>query len=89
MSRTRSLASTLGNPATSKMYFSGIERHELAAERGKRVDDPRRGAAHARVEGREEAGGPSADDRDVLQVLLCHVRSCGGRRGFRDKRWNV
>ena len=50
--------------------FLGIEGGELTAELRQRVDDLRRCAAHARVEEREEPRWPSADDRDVLHLVI-------------------
>ena len=58
-------------------------------ERGQGVDDAGRRAPHPGVEGREEPGGPPADDRNVLQLLLGHVGSCVTVGGSRNKRWNV
>ena len=52
----------------------GIERRELSAQLRQRVDDPRRGAAHPRVELREDPRRPAADDREVLEVVGLHGR---------------
>ena len=60
-----------------------------AEERGQGVDDAGGGAPHPGVEGGEEPGGAPADDRDVLQLLLCHVGSCVRGPGLGNKRWNV
>ncbi len=50
------LGQHLGEAGDVEDVFLGIERHELATERRKRVDDPSGCAAHSRVERGEEAG---------------------------------
>ena len=47
----------------------GIERGQLAAGLGQRIDDLRRDAPHAGVEQAEESRGPGADDRDVADFV--------------------
>src|SRR3982751_5499142 len=46
-----------------------IQRRQLSAGLRKRVDDLRRHLSHTRVEQSEESGGPTADNRDVLELL--------------------
>ena len=58
-----------------------IERRELAAELGQRVDDARAGLAHAGPEGRGQAHRPRADHRDVADVV-----EVGVAHGMRDCR---
>jgi hypothetical protein len=52
-------------PADVEDVFLGIQRRELTAERGQRIDDPGFDAAHAGIEKCKQAGGSAADDRDV------------------------
>jgi hypothetical protein len=52
-----------------------IEREELPAEGRESIDDARGRAAHAGIERPEQAGGPAADDRDVLDLQFRHCRS--------------
>src|SRR5438094_7018447 len=47
----------------------GIQRRELSTGVRKRVDDLRRHTAHTSVKKSEEPRGPSADDRNVLDLL--------------------
>ena len=54
-----------------------IQRRQLAADLGQRVDDARGRLAHARPEGGAQAHGARADDRDVADVGIgfdAHVR---------------
>src|SRR5687768_17075290 len=50
--------------------FLGVERGQLAAQLGERVDDLRRRTPHSGVEEREEPRGPAADDGDVLHLVF-------------------
>ena len=57
-----------------------IQRGELAAELGQRVDDARAGLAHAGPEGRATGPtGPGADDRDVADLVEVGVDAHGVR----------
>ena len=67
-----------------------IERRELAAELGQRVDDARAGLAHAGPEGGRQAHRAGADDRDVADVVevgMGHGES--GSQGGRGHRLAV
>ena len=55
----------------------GIQRFQLSAELGQRVDDARGGAAHAGVELGEQSRRPAADDGEVCD-LVSYVRGVGG-----------
>ena len=46
-----------------------VQRGELAAQVGQRVDDPRAGLAHPRPEGGRQAHRPGADDRQVADLV--------------------
>ena len=83
------LGQHLGEAGDVEDVLLRVQGHELAPERGQGVDDAGRRPPHPGVEGREEPGGPPADDRNVLQLLLGHVGSCVCGRRFGNKRWNV
>jgi hypothetical protein len=83
------LGQDLGEPGDVEDVLLRVERHELPAQRRQGVDDAAGRPPHAGVEGGEQPGGASADDRDIPQLLLCHIGSCVDGPGFRDKRWNV
>ncbi len=69
------LGQHLGKARDVEDVLLRVERHELAAKRRQGVDDAGRGAAHPRIERREEAGRSSADNRDVLELVLRHCHS--------------
>ena len=56
--------------------FLGIQRGQLAAELGQRVDDLGLHLPHARVEGPEQARGSAADDRQIVDVVVRRARLC-------------
>jgi hypothetical protein len=69
------LGEHLGEAGDVEDVLLRIEREELAAESGKGIDDAGGSAAHAGIKRREQAGGPAADDRDVLDLQFRHCRS--------------
>jgi hypothetical protein len=58
-----------------------VERGELSAQLGERVDDAAGRLAHPGVEHGEESGGSSADDRDVLDIVKHPLTFAGPRAG--------
>jgi hypothetical protein len=56
------LGQHLGKAGNVENVFLGVQRHELATQCRKRIDDAGRGAAHAGIEGGKQAGRASADD---------------------------
>jgi hypothetical protein len=64
------LCQDFGKAGHVEDVFLRVQRHELPAQRRKRIDDAGRCAAHAGIEGCEETGRAPADNRDILEFLL-------------------